>query len=493
MNPSPKNNAGSSRRPAIRVTVHSGMKQGVSYRFEEPFRVGRDPSCEIELRDSLVSRYQAEFWFLENRWWVIDLQSGNGTFVNGIRAEKTALSSGDRIAFGPNGPALEVEIEAAAPAPRPTPPRHTTVEEMRAHYLEGADDREAGEHTVMIRQAFRQIQKRQKTRYVITVALLSCLVVAAGTVAWLKHRQVERQKRLAEEIFYTMKSMELDFAPFLKAARERADAESLAQVQKYREQRRAMEDKYERFLTELEIYEEGISPEKRLILQIARAFGECEIRMPDGFVDEVMAYVEKWKSSSRLANAVQRAEQRGYTDIIVETLEGQGLAPQFFYLGLQESGFDLQAVGPKTRFGIAKGIWQFIPTTGASYGLKIGPLKDQRLFDPLDERHHFSKSTRAAASYLRDIYDTEAQASGLLVMASYNWGERRVIELIRKLPENPEARNFWALLSSYRNRIPQETYDYVFWIFSAAVIGENPSLFGFSFDNPLKRFQSKQM
>jgi hypothetical protein len=226
---------------------------------------------------------------------------------------------------------------------------------------------------------------------------------------------------------------------------------------------------------------------------MARAFGECEIRMPDGFVNEVMAYVEKWKSSSRLDNAVQRAEQRGYTDIIVETLKGQGLAPQFFYLGLQESGFDLQAVGPKTRFGIAKGIWQFIPTTGASYGLKIGPLKDQRLFDPLDERHHFSKSTRAAANYLRDIYDTEAQASGLLVMASYNWGERRVIELIRKLPENPEARNFWALLSSYRSQIPQETYDYVFWIFSAAVIGENPSLFGFSFENPLRRFQSKQM
>jgi hypothetical protein len=33
--------------------------------------------------------------------------------------------------------------------------------------------------------------------------------------------------------------------------------------------------------------------------------------------------------------------------------------------------------------------------------------------------------------------------------------------------------------------VPKETYNYVFYIFSAAVIGENPKLFGFDFDNPL--------
>ena len=33
--------------------------------------------------------------------------------------------------------------------------------------------------------------------------------------------------------------------------------------------------------------------------------------------------------------------------------------------------------------------------------------------------------------------------------------------------------------------MPDQTYDYVFYIVSAAVIGENPRLFGFQFDNPL--------
>ena len=111
--------------------------------------------------------------------------------------------------------------------------------------------------------------------------------------------------------------------------------------------------------------------------------------------------------------------------------------------------------------------------------------------DTRDERHHFGKSTLAAARYLRDIYDTKAQASGLLVIASYNWGERRVIELIQKMPENPRERNFWSLLAKYKNKIPRETYNYVFHIISAAVIGENPRLFGFDFDNPLAHIEKQ--
>ena len=53
------------------------------------------------------------------------------------------------------------------------------------------------------------------------------------------------------------------------------------------------------------------------------------------------------------------------------------------------------------------------------------------------------------------------------------------------MPPNPRERNFWKLLERYRERVPKETYDYVLSIVSAAVIGENPRLFGFNFDNPL--------
>jgi hypothetical protein len=132
-------------------------------------------------------------------------------------------------------------------------------------------------------------------------------------------------------------------------------------------------------------------------------------------------------------------------------------------------------------------MWQFLPGTGRDYGLRTGPLVGVGRPDPLDDRHDFEKATRAAARYLRRLYQTDAQASGLLVAASYNWGQTRVLRLIRTMPQNPRERNFWRLLTQYRDQIPNETYDYVFSIVSAAVIGENPELFGFGFDVPFKR------
>ena len=59
------------------------------------------------------------------------------------------------------------------------------------------------------------------------------------------------------------------------------------------------------------------------------------------------------------------------------------------------------------------------------------------------------------------------------------------------MPANPRERNFWQLLAKYRDRIPKETYDYVFYIVSAAAIGEDPRLFGFNFDNPLADLERK--
>jgi soluble lytic murein transglycosylase-like protein len=131
-------------------------------------------------------------------------------------------------------------------------------------------------------------------------------------------------------------------------------------------------------------------------------------------------------------------------------------------------------------------MWQFMPETARAYGLTVGPLVGRRLPDPRDERHDFERATTAAARYLKDIYSTDAQASGLLVVAAYNWGQTRVLRLIRSLPETPRDRNYWRLLTTYRDQIPDETSNYVLAVVSAATIGDRPDLFGFAFDPPLE-------
>jgi len=82
-------------------------------------------------------------------------------------------------------------------------------------------------------------------------------------------------------------------------------------------------------------------------------------------------------------------------------------------------------------------VWQFIPETAAKYGLKIGPLVDLPRPDPADGRHHWDRETEAAVRYINDLYGTDAQASGLLVMACYNWGENQVLPLVRSMPQSP--------------------------------------------------------
>jgi soluble lytic murein transglycosylase-like protein len=238
----------------------------------------------------------------------------------------------------------------------------------------------------------------------------------------------------------------------------------------------------ERAMNEL-VYGTNLTETDRLILRVTRRLGECELTAPQSYLNEVKAYIAKWQSTSRYADALQRAQDYGYVSRIAEELLAHNLPPDFFYLAMQESSFNPGAIGPPTRYGIAKGMWQFIPETGRRFGLKIGPLSREARPDADDARHDWSQATTAAARYIKEIYTTDAQASGLLVIASYNWGEHRIIDRVRDLPNNPRDRNFWKLIERFR--IPEETYNYVFYIVSAAVIGENPRAFGFQFDNPL--------
>ena len=340
---------------------------------------------------------------------------------------------------------------------------------------------------MMIRQAFEVVQKSKskKFKYIITFIVFLFILVGAYTV--YQSINISKQKELAENIFYDMKTMEVELSILSKAIMTSGDKNAMDAINRIRNNHSEMNKKYDQYVDELGIY--NLDEETKIILRMARIFGECELNIPKEFIGEVKNYITHWQTGNRFRNALNRAKVNGYDEIIKKKMNEYHLPPQFFYLALQESNFEEKIVGPNTRYGYAKGIWQFIFSTAIKYGLKVGPLLEKPIYDPRDERFNFPKATDAAARYINDIYATDAQASGLLVIASYNWGEHNVGKLVRKLisemPNNPKERNFWRLLEKYRNKFPDETYNYVFYIFSAAVIGENPRLFGFDFDNPL--------
>jgi hypothetical protein len=62
--------------------------------------VGRSSSCDLVLHDSNVSRRHAQLFFREGRWIILDLDSTNGTYINGDRVQRSELLPGDLLALG---------------------------------------------------------------------------------------------------------------------------------------------------------------------------------------------------------------------------------------------------------------------------------------------------------------------------------------------------------------------------------------------------------
>lgn len=68
---------------------------------DAPLTIGRQPDCDFPLRRGDVSRRHAEVRFCDGAYWLHDLGSTNGTFVNGQRlAAPRALAPGDRVEIG---------------------------------------------------------------------------------------------------------------------------------------------------------------------------------------------------------------------------------------------------------------------------------------------------------------------------------------------------------------------------------------------------------
>src|SRR5439155_19823393 len=73
--------------------------------------IGRAKECDIQVHDANVSRQHAEVRQEGTAFWLVDLDSTNGTEVNGQREQRAKLDDGDKITVG----STELLFEAAVP------------------------------------------------------------------------------------------------------------------------------------------------------------------------------------------------------------------------------------------------------------------------------------------------------------------------------------------------------------------------------------------
>ena len=130
---------------------------------------------------------------------------------------------------------------------------------------------------------------------------------------------------------------------------------------------------------------------------------------------------------------------RYYFPMVEDALLAAGLPIELRALPIIESALQATAV---SRAG-AVGLWQFMPSTGKSYGLEINSLVDERR-DPV-------RATAAACLFLKELY--QIFGDWTLAIAAYNCGPGNVSKAIAR----SGGKSFWQIY----DYLPRETRGYV--------------------------------
>ena len=167
---------------------------------------------------------------------------------------------------------------------------------------------------------------------------------------------------------------------------------------------------------------------------------------------------EQWYASR--PDYIQRFVDRGskYLHHIVEEVEKRGMPMEVALLPIIESAFNPQAFSHAK----ASGMWQFIPSTGKSFGLKQDWMADNR--------RDILLSTGAALDYLQKLYGMFN--SWELAFAAYNCGEGCVARAITKNAKQGLPTDYLSL------NLPTETRNYVPKLIAVKNIVLSPGSYG---------------
>jgi membrane-bound lytic murein transglycosylase D len=176
---------------------------------------------------------------------------------------------------------------------------------------------------------------------------------------------------------------------------------------------------------------------------------------PNPLVQQFINYYQG-RGRATMENGLRRSGR--YMKIAREAFRRNGVPEDIVWLGQVESSW----IPRNVSWAGASGLWQFVRSTGAQYGLRQTAW--------VDERNGFEKPTNASAQYLKSLAN-RYNGDWLLAMAAYNTGALNVDRAISRAGQA----NYWAIYPY----IAQETRNYVPNILAVILIAKNPAKYGF--------------
>ena len=151
---------------------------------------------------------------------------------------------------------------------------------------------------------------------------------------------------------------------------------------------------------------------------------------------------------------------RPYLFYVFQETQKLHLPAELALLPMIES--DYIPYGGASRAG-AVGLWQLMPDTADTYGVKMNSF--------YDGRRSTIVSTKIALTFLSYLYQ-EFGHNWLLALAAYNAGPGTVLNAMRYNEEHGKSTNFWSL------PLPAETKAYIPKLLALATIIEHPRTYG---------------
>lgn len=466
------------------LEIIRGIDLGKRYTLSEGVvTIGRSEDNLIKLNENelLVSNHHAILYIYPDNFYIQDINSRNGTYLNAKRISLNEITLNDVIGFGEKGPLMKLlcttdditrndpdqQIEISCLNDRSSLESvsvyTTEIEHKILNNSINTDELSNLMHQstllekILLKGNLSETQSNPlfstygahlKNRYRMIILTCSIILLSFSAIVYLTIR------------FFRIKSTQGTISELQKVKKTndslKIEPNHSNQLDLFRSLFNASDYP--------PIYKDTI---EFFLYEILYGLGYTDYQIPPQMTEAVKRHLATYSQTRRSMTGRLLKRKELYFPMIQKIFAEKNIPSQLAYISMLESGFNPKAL---SHAG-ARGLWQFMPHTAQKYGLKIDTFSDERI-DP-------QKATYAAAEYLKDLIGIfGANSSIMLVMAAYNAGEKRIMDALRKIDDPIRNRDFWYIYQM--GYLSEETNEYIPMILALMIIDNNREYFGFS-------------